>query len=85
MENTYPKKFYADLVLWLEQWLNENVGKDPNKLPYDINLRMLTVLFIQTFYRHVKTLYRRGATRETAQIFEISDDSVSRAIKKDFN
>lgn len=85
MKNIYPSKFYLDLASWLRQWLIENVGKEHNKLPYEINLRMVSVVVIKTFYSYIKTLYCRAPVSETAGIFEVSDDTVSRAIKKDFS
>lgn len=80
--NEYPYTFYRDLAQWLTQWLNENVGNNANKLPYEIDLKMVVAIIIKVFYNHVKTIYRRSSLQETAQIFEISVDTTSRAIKK---
>lgn len=84
IENEYPNKFYRELAQWLTRWLIDNVGSLSNKLPYDIDLKMVVAIIIKVFYSHVKTIYRRSPLQETAQIFEISVDTISRAIRKVF-
>jgi hypothetical protein len=74
-------KFYQDLAAWLELWLQTNVGTNPNKLPVDLDLKHITNIVIGAVYRHVRTLYKRGCTRQTAEIFEKSSDTISRAVK----
>lgn len=82
MQNEYPCRFYRDLSQWLQQWLIENVGDMEQKLPYDIDLKMVVAIIISIFHDHVKTIYRRTHLEETAEIFNISVDTIARAIKK---
>ena len=75
------QKFYQDLAAWLELWLQTNVGANPNKLPVDLEIKHITNIIIRAFCRHVRTLYKRGYIQQTADIFEKSPDTISRAIK----
>ena len=78
-------KFYRDLAAWLDQWLQDNVGNNPNKLnqlPVELTGDELKPIAINRVFFYIEKRHWKAPQQKTADIFNCSRWEIGRAIKK---
>ena len=82
------KKFFRDFATWLDQWLQTNVGEDPQRLkqfPVEFTGDELKPIAILRVFLYIDRHHWSAPQQKTADIFHSSRWKIGRAIKKYLN